>query len=66
MDPASLSAPIELVAPETGNLIRQLKDIYVDEVRMKLKSQTPHLVKIKALKDSGAEVSRVTYQEAPF
>ena len=51
---------------KTGNLIRQLKDIYVDEVRMKLKSQTPHLVKIKALKDSGAEVSRVTYQEAPF
>ena len=51
---------------KTGNLIRQLKDIYVDEVRMKLKSQTPHLVKIKALKDSGAEVSRVAYQEAPF
>ena len=56
----------EMDKTKTGNLIKQLDGIFVEEVRMTLKNQTPRVVKIKAMKDSGAEVSQVTYQESPF
>ena len=36
----------ELDKIKTGNLIKQLKDIFVEETRMTLKNQTPRLVKI--------------------
>ena len=51
---------------KTGNLIKQLDNIFVEEVRMTLKNQTPRVVKIKAMKDNGSGVSKVTYQESPF
>jgi len=56
----------EMDKTKTGNLIKRLDGIFVEEVRMTLKNQTPRVVKIKAMKDSGAEVSQVTYQESPF
>jgi hypothetical protein len=56
----------ELDKIKTGNLIRQLKDIFVEEVRMTLKNQTPRVVKIKAMKTYKPDVSHVTYQESPF
>ena len=33
---------------------------------MDLKNQTPRVVKIKSMKDHGAEISQVAYQESPF
>ena len=56
----------ELDKTKTGNLIKQLKDIFVDELRMTLKNQTPRVVKIKAMKTYKPDVSHVTYQENPF
>ena len=35
---------------KTGNLIKTLKDIFEDEIRMTLKNQTPRVIKIKANK----------------
>jgi hypothetical protein len=56
----------ELDKTKTYNLITQLKDIFVGEIRMDLKNQTPRVVKIKSMKDHGAEISQVAYQESPF
>jgi len=56
----------EMDKTKTGNLIKQLDNIFVEEVRMTLKNQTPRVVKIKAMKDNGSSVSKVTYQESPF
>ena len=56
----------EMDKTKTGNLIKQLKGIFVEEVRMTLKNQTPRVVKIVAMKDNGASISKVTYQESPF
>ena len=56
----------EMDKTKTYNLITQLKDIFVGEIRMQLKNQTPRVVKINSMKDNGAEVSQVPYQESPF
>ena len=56
----------ELDKTKTYNLITQLENIFVAEIRMELKNQTPRIVKIKSMKDNGAEVSQVPYQESPF
>ena len=56
----------EMDKTKTYNLITQLKDIFVGEIRMQLKNQTPRVVKINSMKDNGAEVSQVAYQESPF
>ena len=56
----------EMDKTKTYNLITQLQDIFVGEIRMTLKNQTPRVVKINSMKDNGAEVSQVTYQESPF
>ena len=56
----------ELDKIKTGNLIKQLKDIFIEETRMTLKNQTPRLVKIKAMKKTKPTISQTTYQETPF
>jgi len=56
----------ELDKIKTGNLIKQLEKIFVEESRMTLKNQTPRLVKIKAMKKTEPSTSQITYQETPF
>ena len=56
----------ELDKTKTGNLMKRLKDIFVEELRMTLKNQTPRIVKIKAMKTYKPDVSHITYQENPF
>ena len=55
----------EVDKTKTGNLIKQL-DIFVEEIRMTLKNQTPRLIKIQQMKKNKPEVSKVTYEETPF
>jgi hypothetical protein len=57
----------EMDKTKTGNLLKQLKDIFVEEVRLKIKNQTPRLVKIKAMKRYEPDVSQKPYEEeVPF
>jgi len=56
----------EMDKTKTYNLITQLKEIFVGEIRMELKNQTPRVVKINSMKETMAEVSQVPYQESPF
>jgi hypothetical protein len=51
---------------KTGNLIKQLEEIFVSEVRMKIKGQEPRLVKIKTMKKLDASISQIKYQEQHF
>ena len=51
---------------KTGNLIKQLKGIFVEEIRMDLKNQTPRVIKIKSMKEYKPELSNIAYQESPF
>ena len=44
-------------------------DNFEKEVRMKIKQQTPHVIKIKSMKiesDEEPEISEVKYEESPF
>ena len=56
----------ELDKTKTGNLLKQLVDIFVEETRMTLKNQTPRVIKIKAMKKNKPTLSEVKYQETPF
>jgi hypothetical protein len=56
----------ELDKGKTGNLIKQLKGVFVSEVRPKLKGQEPRLIKIKALKKIEAGISNVIYKDQHF
>ena len=51
---------------KTGNLMKQLEDIFDDEIRMTIKNQTPRVIKIKAMKKDKPALSKVKYEEAPF
>ena len=51
---------------KTGNLMKQLEDIFVEELRMSLKNQTPRVIKIKAMKKDQPALSKVKYEETPF
>ena len=55
----------ELDRTKTGNLLKTL-DVFEKEVRLKVKDQNPHLIKIKAMKKTEATISEVKYEEAPF
>ena len=50
---------------QTGNLIKQL-DVFEKEDRMRIKKQQPRLIKIKAMKQTEAFVSKIPYQEEDF
>ena len=40
--------------------------IFVDEIRITLKNQTPRVIKIKAMKKTKPEISQEKYEQAPF
>ena len=50
----------------TGNLMKQLEDIFIEEVRMTLKNQTPRVVKIKAMKKDQPVLSAVNMKSRHF
>jgi len=52
----------ELDKTKTGNLLKQ-SGVFVEEVRMTLKNQTPRIVKIKAMKKSEPSISGVKYAD---
>ena len=51
---------------KTGNLIKRLDDIFIEETRLRIKSQHPRVVKIKTMKKIEAAVSKITYQQEDF
>jgi len=51
---------------KTGNLIKRLENIFVEEIRMTIKKQQPRLIKIKTMKKIDASLSKVTYQQDDF
>ena len=51
---------------KTGNLIKRLEDIFVEEERVRVKNQQPRLIKIKAMKKIEANVSKTKYQQEDF
>tara|TARA_B100000886_G_scaffold337095_1_gene297147 strand:+ start:2931 stop:4481 length:1551 start_codon:yes stop_codon:yes gene_type:complete len=58
----------ELDRTKTAGLIKDLK-VFEKEVRMTLKGQTPHLIKIKSLKEKSDEKPEITqepFEESPF
>ena len=40
--------------------------IFEKEVRLKVKNQNPHLIKIKAMKKTTLSISPIKYEETPF
>ena len=51
---------------KTGNLIKRLDGIFVEETRLRVKSQQPRVIKIKTMKKLEASVSKVPYQQEDF
>ena len=51
---------------KTGNLIKRLENIFVEETRMTIKKQQPRLIKIKTMKKIEASLSKVAYQQDNF
>ena len=51
---------------KTGNLLKRLKDIFVEEERISVKNQQPRLIKIKTMKQTEASASKVAYQQEDF
>jgi hypothetical protein len=51
---------------KTGNLIKRLDDIFVEETRLRVKSQQPRVIKIKTMKKLEATVSKIAYQQEDF
>jgi hypothetical protein len=52
----------ELDKTKTGNLLKQ-SELFVEEVRMTLKNQTPRIIKIKAMKKTEPSISEVKYEQ---
>ena len=51
---------------KTGNLLKRLEDIFIEETRLRIKSQQPRVVKIKTMKKIEASVSNTQYQQDDF
>ena len=51
---------------KTGNLIKRLEGIFVEETRLRVKSQQPRVIKIKTMKQTEASVSKTPYQIENF
>jgi hypothetical protein len=51
---------------KTGNLIKRLENIFVEEIRMTIKKQQPRLIKIKTMKKIDATLSKIAYQQDNF
>jgi hypothetical protein len=56
----------EMDKTKTGNLIKRLKDVFVDEERIRIKKQQPRLIKIKTMKQAEASVSKVEYHKEVY
>ena len=51
---------------KTGNLIKRLEDIFVEETRLRIKNQHPRVVKIKTMINTEAFVSKTEYHREDF
>ena len=51
---------------KTGNLIKRLEEIFVEEIRMTIKKQTPRLIKINTMKKVEPSTSKEPYQQEHF
>ena len=51
---------------KTGNLIKRLEDIFVEEIRMTIKKQTPRLIKINTMKKVEPSTSKEPYHQEHF
>ena len=51
---------------KTGNLIKRLENVFVDEVRIPIKKQYPWLIKIKTMKKVETSISKVEYHKEAF
>ena len=51
---------------KTGNLLKRLEDIFIEETRLRIKSQQPRVVKIKKMKKIEASISNTEYQREDF
>ena len=51
---------------KTGNLVKRLENIFVEETRMTIKKQQPRLIKIKTMKKIEASTSKEPYQQDHF
>jgi len=51
---------------KTGNLIKRLENVFVDEVRIPIKKQYPRLIKIKTMKKIETSISKVKYHKEAF
>ena len=51
---------------KTGNLIKRLEDVFIDEVRLPIKKQYPRLIKIKTMKKVETSISKVEYHKEAF
>jgi hypothetical protein len=51
---------------KTGNLLKRLEDIFIEETRLRIKTQQPRVVKIKTMKKIEASVSKTEYQREDF
>ena len=55
----------ELDRSKTGSLLKSL-EFFEKEIRMTIKGQTPHVIKIKAMKKVEPSLSERKYEESPF
>ena len=51
---------------KTGNLIKRLENVFVEEVRIAIKKQYPRLIKIKTMKKVDTTISKVGYHQEAF
>ena len=51
---------------KTGNLIKRLEEIFVEEIRMTIKKQTPRLIKINTMKKVEPSTSKEPYHQEHF
>jgi len=51
---------------KTGNLIKRLENVFVEEVRIAIKKQYPRLIKIKTMKKVDTTISKVQYHQEAF
>ena len=56
----------ELDKTKRGNLLKSLDKIFEKEVRLNVKNQNPHLIKINAMKKTTPSISPIKYEETPF
>jgi hypothetical protein len=51
---------------KTGNLLKRLQNVFVEEIRKNIKKQYSRLIKIKTMKKIEPSVSNITYNEEHF